>query len=128
MVQVTEYDWTKVDEYRAAAEAHAATAPSYADINARISEAKKALGLKGDIKAMPGYVSGFGDDGSAAAAAGGRGGDVAAAVDPVKAAEAAERTAARKRQRQEANQKRTDRLAQLPKEQWPVGLAPFDRK
>lgn len=39
------YDWSKRSEYRAAAESQEALAPSYADIQKRIAEAKAALGL-----------------------------------------------------------------------------------
>ncbi len=97
--QICEYDWSKQAEYDAVIREHEATAPSYADINLRLAEARAALGVEAAAAATPV------DDAFAAAAA-------------------TETDAAPKHPRK--NRINNNFAARAP-EDVPVGNAPFDK-
>jgi hypothetical protein len=120
MEKVAEYDWSKTEEYRAIAERHAASAPSYADLKKRINE-HKALHGGVDQRQVEACLAAFGaedDDGEADSK------DVASTVSASSRRPDAATLAANKERKRLLN---ISRWKDVAPENMPVGLAPFDR-
>ena len=106
--QICEYDWSKVSEYHSIVEAHALTAPSYADINRRLAEARAALGVDSAGTCFMDQLFETSDK--------------AASTEAAAVTDAVARSSTRPAKRSQRG-----RFAGLAPELVPVGNAPFDK-